>query len=71
VRDACVQLQDTLRDFAEALAPLREAAPGFDSCHARAVDFAGRLRRWLEGPEAADFAEVEDDIRWCARRLLV
>jgi ATP-dependent DNA helicase DinG len=67
VRDACVQLQDTLQAFAEALAPLREAAPGFDSCHARAVDFAGRLRRWLEGPEAADFAEVEEEDRQGAR----
>src|SRR5688572_7678657 len=58
VRDACTQLVDALQGFVEALAPLREAAPGFDSCHARAVDFAGRLQRWLEGPEAADFADV-------------
>ena len=51
VREACGQLLDELQGFAEALTPLREAAPGFDGCHARAVEFAGRLRRWVEGPE--------------------
>lgn len=62
VRDACTQLQDAMQSFVEMLAPLREASPGFDACHARALDFAGRLRRWLEAPTADDFAEVEGDV---------
>ena len=31
----------------ETLEPLREAAPGFDTCHLRASDQLGRLQRWL------------------------
>ena len=68
VREACTQMVDALAGFADALSPLREAAPGFDACHARAVDFAGRLQRWLEGPEAADFTDVGEagagDVCW-------
>ena len=58
VRDACEQLLDAVQDFVETLAPLREASPGFESCHARAVEFGARLRRWIEGPEARDFADA-------------
>ncbi len=31
----------------DALAPLREASPGFDACHARAQENASRLSRWV------------------------
>ena len=41
---ALVQSLAILRDV---VAPLREAAPGFDACHARAQDQLGRLQRWL------------------------
>ena len=58
VRDACTGLQDAMQGFVDTLAPLREASPGFDACHARALDFASRLRRWLELPNADDFANV-------------
>jgi ATP-dependent DNA helicase DinG len=60
VADACTELSDALQDFVETLAGLREASPGFEACHARAQDFGGRLRRWLEAPAAADFAAVDD-----------
>jgi ATP-dependent DNA helicase DinG len=49
-----------LRDLHAALLPLREAAPGFDSCTARAKEFENRLRRWRDddgegaGNEATD-----------------
>lgn len=46
-------LSDALQAMRQALAPLREAAPGFDACHLRANDQLGRLRRWL-GTNAAD-----------------
>lgn len=46
VFDALGALDDALCAFIDALAPLREAAPGFDSCHARALDNRARLLRW-------------------------
>ena len=58
VQDACAALLDALQGFAESLAALRDASPGFESCHARAVEFGNRLRRWLEGPEQADFDDA-------------
>jgi ATP-dependent DNA helicase DinG len=61
VRDACEQMLDALQGFAQTLAPLRETAPGFDSCHARAVEFGARLRRWLEAPGAADLRALDDE----------
>lgn len=69
VRDACTGLQDAMQSFVETLAPLRDASPGFDACHARALDFAGRLKRWLEAPTADDFAELDEapdagDVLW-------
>jgi ATP-dependent DNA helicase DinG len=59
VRDAFTQLTDAVQSFADALAGLRDASPGFDACHARAVDFQARLRRWLETPERRDFDEAD------------
>lgn len=46
VFDALGELDDALCAFIDALAPLRESAPGFDSCHARALDNRARLLRW-------------------------
>lgn len=60
VRDAFAQLADAMQLFGDALAGLREASPGFDACHARAVDFQARLRRWLETPEKRDFDDADD-----------
>ena len=51
----------------DALAPLREASPGFDACHARAQENASRLARWAGTREAADAQGTdarEDDVRW-------
>jgi ATP-dependent DNA helicase DinG len=62
VRDACEQMLEALQGFVETMAPLRDASPGFDACHARAQDFGGRLRRWLEMPEAADYYAADDDV---------
>ncbi len=68
VREACAQLMETLQGFVDALAGLREASPGFEACHARAQDFAGRLKRWVESPDSGDFAEAgephEGDVLW-------
>jgi ATP-dependent DNA helicase DinG len=37
VADAMATLADALVQLAAALAPLREASPGLDACHARAA----------------------------------
>jgi ATP-dependent DNA helicase DinG len=60
LREAFDALLDALVALAETLAPLREAAPGFDSCHLRAQDSAGRLRRWLGHGE--DDSDLESDV---------
>lgn len=44
-------LLGALRELHAALLPLREAAPGFDSCTARAKEFEQRLQRWRDGGE--------------------
>ena len=46
VEDAFEALAQALRQMHTALLPLREAAPGFDSCAARAKEFELRLQRW-------------------------
>ncbi len=46
VFEALSGLDDALCGFIDALAPLCEASPGFDSCHARAQDQRIRLLRW-------------------------
>ncbi|MGV8944516.1 ATP-dependent DNA helicase, partial [Thermomonas sp.] len=48
VDSACLTLADALDVLERALAPLREAAPGFDACHLRAKDNQARLHRWME-----------------------
>ncbi|HVR80774.1 MAG TPA: ATP-dependent DNA helicase [Luteimonas sp.] len=58
-------LASALLQLAEILAPLREASPGFDSCHARAHGFAARLARWLMQRDLdAEFDAADDDVRW-------
>jgi ATP-dependent DNA helicase DinG len=54
--DAFDALQATLQHLHEVLLPLREASPGFDSCAARAHEFAMRLQRW-RGGHAADMED--------------
>ena len=45
------------------LEPLRESAPGFDSCAARAQEFLSRLRRWRgEARNANEGGDGDDDI---------
>ncbi|MGN6152144.1 MAG: ATP-dependent DNA helicase [Lysobacteraceae bacterium] len=46
VFEALGALDDALVAMADALAPLRETSPGFDGCHARAIDQRARLLRW-------------------------
>ncbi len=46
VAEAMSVLADALAGLAAALAPLREASPGLDACHARGVELAARLGRW-------------------------
>ncbi|GAA4870222.1 ATP-dependent DNA helicase [Luteimonas vadosa] len=45
--DAIDGLSEALSRFIQALAPLREASPGFEACVARARDQHARLGRWL------------------------
>ena len=47
IEPAFQTLEQALLTLLDAVAPLRQAAPGFDACHARAQDQLGRLRRWL------------------------
>ena len=56
--DASVQAFDSLdaalQRLHDAVLPLRETAPGFDSCVARAQEFLSRLRRWRgEAPDGS------------------
>lgn len=60
VFEALGALDDALCGFIDALAPLCEASPGFDSCHARAEDQRARLLRWAP-PDFARRHEVRDD----------
>jgi ATP-dependent DNA helicase DinG len=59
VEDAFEALAQALRHMHAALSPLREAAPGFDSCTARAKEYELRLQRWRE--QAAPAVEHGDD----------
>lgn len=65
VRDAAEALAQALSRLAEAIAPLREAAPGFEACHVRAQDQGARLARWLvERGIETECDPVDDDVRW-------
>ena len=65
VAEALDALSASLHGLAEALAPLRDAAPGLEACHVRSVDQQARLARWCV-PRGLDdgMAEPDDDIRW-------
>jgi ATP-dependent DNA helicase DinG len=80
VTEGLRMLGDALVGLREACAPLREAAPGFDACHARAQEFLSRLARWQKPGSESTFspdipsAETSDekvdsdpgfsDVRW-------
>jgi len=65
-------LATALAQLREALAGVREASPGLDACHARAVEGAARLSRWLgEDVPLPDFeaddageAAAGNDVLW-------
>jgi len=69
--DGLAGLGEALESLAEALAPLREASPGLEGCHARAREFGARLARWrgemgsesFSGDDAAepDAVRAEND----------
>lgn len=64
VDSACLTLADALDVLERSLAPLREAAPGFDACHLRAKDNQARLHRWMEagnGGNAIGAFDPDDD----------
>ncbi|MGN7918804.1 ATP-dependent DNA helicase [Lysobacter antibioticus] len=65
-------LAAALRSMRTTLEPLRAAAPGFESCHARAKDFETKLRRW-RGPTVArppePVVEEDDDFEPPRRQL--
>ena len=65
IHDAFDVLASVLQQFSDTLAPLREASPGLDACHARALEFSARLARWLVQRDLdADFDAADDDVRW-------
>jgi len=47
-------LAAALASLVEALAPLREASPGMDASHARAVDAVARLANWRDADAGGD-----------------
>lgn len=61
VEDAFDALDAGLASLLAAVQPLAAAAPGFDSCAARAVEFRGRLQRWRDGDAVQD-ANVDADV---------
>ena len=64
VEDALHALDEALVHLRDVLAPLREASPGLDACHARAALCLTRLRRWNDGAASAamfDDAQVTDE----------
>jgi ATP-dependent DNA helicase DinG len=61
VFDALSALDDALCAFIDAVAPLREASPGFDACHARAIEQRARLLRWAPPDFARRHFVAADD----------
>lgn len=61
VYEALIALDDALCGFIDALAPLCEASPGFDSCHHRALDQRARLLRWAPPEFAKRFATTHEN----------
>lgn len=65
LEDAFDALAQALARLAEAIAPLREASPGFEACHARAQDQRARLLRWhAERDVESELEKPDDDVRW-------
>ena len=65
VREALDALSRALSQFAAAIAPLRDAAPGFEACHVRAQDQLARLARWqVERDIDGELESPDDDVRW-------
>jgi ATP-dependent DNA helicase DinG len=65
VEQALEGLAGALATLREACAPLRDASPGFDACHARAQEFASRLLRWRADRDLdGELEEPDDDVRW-------
>ena len=62
VREGLDDLSQALSRLATALAPLREAAPGFEACQVRAHDQLARVVRWQEkkGPESLSGPLIEE-----------
>ena len=60
VGDALDALAQALSRLAEAIAPLRETAPGFEACHVRAQDQLARLSRW-RGEEKGSESLIDED----------
>ena len=68
VEEALAALEHALATLHAALLPVRESAPGLDSCTARAREFELRLQRWRALPSdveeeadpfAADFSDLD------------
>ncbi len=70
VREALDALAQALSHFVASIAPLREAAPGFEACHVRATDQLARLLRWQverdidSEMDTASGGGPDDDVRW-------
>jgi ATP-dependent DNA helicase DinG len=62
VEEAFAALEFALAQLAAALVPLREASPGFDACHARAIDMAARLQRWIGEKQGSESYFVDGGI---------
>lgn len=62
VYEALSALDDALCAFIDAIEPLREASPGFDGCHARAIEQRARLLRWAPRDFARRHVVADEDI---------
>ncbi len=61
VFEALSALDDALCAFIDAVAPLCEASPGFDACHARAIEQRARLLRWAPPDFARRHLDAQGD----------
>ena len=66
IEPALHALAQSLQALHDTLVPLRDAAPGFDACHARAQEQLGRLQRWLGTKVESDptFVVSTPDVHW-------
>jgi len=61
VADGFDDVAAALAQLRDVLALLREASPGLDACHARALEGVSRLSRWLDGDSIAAVDEWDVD----------